>query len=95
MHYFTSTIVIIGYPSCLYVRQDNIQELMKRTKKQRGVGTSTQDNEREARIDRLTDLVERLLERDLRRDMGTRIHLHLHDLQNLRAMILFVKDFRG
>ena len=53
------------------MRQDNIQELMKRTKKQRGVGTSTQDNEREARIDRLTDLVERLLERDLRRDMGT------------------------
>ena len=44
---------------------------MKRTKKQRGVGTSTQDNERDVRIDRLTDLVERLLERDLRRDLGT------------------------
>ena len=44
---------------------------MKRTKKQRGVGTSTQDNEREARIDRLTDLVEKLLERDLRQDLGT------------------------
>ena len=71
MHYFTLTIIIIGYPSCLYVRQDNIQELMRKTKKQHGAGTSTQDNERDARIDRLTDLVERLLERDLRRDLGT------------------------
>ena len=44
---------------------------MRKTKKQHGVGTSTQDNERDARIDRLTDLVERLLEWDLRRDLGT------------------------
>ena len=44
---------------------------MRKTKKQHGAGTSTQDNERDARIDRLTDLVKRLLERDLRRDLGT------------------------
>ena len=53
------------------MRRDNVQELMRKTKKQHGAGTSTQDNERDVRIDRLTDLVERLLERDLRRDMGT------------------------
>ena len=53
------------------MRRDNIQELMRKTKKQHGAGTSTQDNERDACIDRLTDLVERLLERDLRRDLGT------------------------
>ena len=44
---------------------------MRKTKKQHGAGTSTQDNERDARIDCLTNLVERLLERDLRRDLGT------------------------
>ena len=44
---------------------------MRKTKKQHGAGTSTKDNEREAHIDHLTDLVERLLERDLRRNMGT------------------------
>ena len=48
-HYCLSKLFICG--------QDNIQELMRKTKKQQGAGTSTQDNGRDARIDRLTDLV--------------------------------------
>ena len=44
---------------------------MRKTRKHHGARTLNQDNERDACIDCLTDLIERFLERDLRREMGT------------------------